>query len=78
MASTEKIINSFYLQDELNPDVWILPNEKFMGDPEGQKPKIKPEIRERLLKVAEIFIDFFRVIPVTTWRELSRSDCNLS
>ena len=61
MASTEKIINSFYLQDELNPDVWILPKEKSMGDTEKQKPKIKPEIRERLLKVAEIFIDFLDV-----------------
>ena len=61
MASTEKIINSFYLQDELNTDVWILPKEKSMGDTEKQKPKIKPEIRERLLKVAEIFIDFLDV-----------------
>ena len=43
MSKDKKIINSFYLQDELNPDVWILPNEKFMGDPEGQKPKLKPE-----------------------------------
>ena len=40
MASTEKIINSFYLQDELNTDVWILPKEKSMGDTEKQKPKI--------------------------------------
>jgi len=58
MASTEKIINSFYLQDELNPDVWDLPNEKYMGDPESQNYKLKPEIRERLLKVANLFIDY--------------------
>jgi hypothetical protein len=58
MASTEKIINSFYLQDELNPDVWDLPNEKYMGDPEAQNYKLKPEIRERLLKVANLFIDY--------------------
>jgi hypothetical protein len=58
MASTEKIINSFYLQDELNPDVWDLPNEKYMGGPEAQNYKLKPEIRERLLKVANLFIDY--------------------
>jgi hypothetical protein len=58
MASTEKIINSFYLQDELNPDVWYLPNERYMGDIESQNYKLKPEIRERLLKVANLFIDF--------------------
>jgi hypothetical protein len=61
MSNNEKIINSLYLQDELNPDVWILPNEKFMGDPEGQKLKIKPEIRERLLKTAQIFIEYLDV-----------------
>lgn len=61
MSKDKKIINSFYLQDELNPDVWILPNEKFMGDPEGQKPKLKPEIRERLLKASKIFIEYLDV-----------------
>jgi len=61
MSKDKKIINSFYLQDELNPDVWILPNEKFMGDPKGQKPKLKPEIRERLLKASKIFIEYLDV-----------------
>lgn len=61
MASTEKIINSFYLQDELNPDIWYLPNEKRMGDPDGQEEKLKPEIHKRLLEVADIFIDYLDV-----------------
>lgn len=51
MASTEKIINSFYLQDEFNPDLWNNPD-----DP--KKVSLKPEIRERLLKVANLFIDY--------------------
>lgn len=51
MASTEKIINSFYLQDEFNPDLWNNPD-----DP--KKVTLKPEIRERLLKVANLFIDY--------------------
>ena len=58
MALSKKIINSFYLQDELNPDVWYLPKEKYMGDPEAQDYKLKPEIKERLLKVADVFIDY--------------------
>ncbi len=51
MDNTQKIINSFYLQDELNPEVWDSPE-----DPKSAK--LKPEIRNRLLKVAEIFIDY--------------------
>ena len=51
MASTEKIINSFYLQDEFNPDLWNNPD-----DP--KKVTLKTEIRERLLKVANLFIDY--------------------
>ena len=53
MQSNEKIINSFYLQDDLNSDIWESSN--------NQKPKIKPEIRKRLLKAAEIFIDYLDV-----------------
>ena len=61
MESDSKIINSFYLQDELNPDIWYVPNEKYMGDPEGQKMKLRPEVRQRLLKVAEIFLDYIDI-----------------
>ena len=61
MESDSKIINSFYLQDELNPDIWYLPNEKYMGDPEGQRMKLRPEVRQRLLKVAEIFLDYIDI-----------------
>ncbi len=50
MMNDKKIINSFYLQDELNPDIWDEPNE---GD-----YKLKPEIRKRLLKVAQLFIEY--------------------
>jgi hypothetical protein len=50
MTSDKKIINSFYLQDELNPNVWTSPDNPKIS-------KLKPEIRERLLKIAEIFVD---------------------
>lgn len=61
MSKDKKIINSFYLQDELNPDVWYLPNEKYMGDTNAQNYKLNPEIRKRLLKAAQIFIDYLDV-----------------
>jgi hypothetical protein len=61
MESDSKIINSLYLQDELNPEIWYFPKEKHMGDPDGQKQKLKPEIRDRLLKIANIFIDYLDV-----------------
>jgi hypothetical protein len=61
MADTKKIINSFYLQDELNPDIWNLTKEKNTGDSEGQNPELKSEIKSRLLKIAELFIDYLDV-----------------
>ena len=51
MASTEKIINSFYLQDTFNPDLWDNPENP-------KKVSLKPEIRERLLRVANLFIEY--------------------
>jgi predicted nucleotidyltransferase len=52
-----ELLKSFEPQKELNPKVW-----------EGNKkePKIKPEIRERLLEIAYEFIDFLDVDIVVT------------
>jgi predicted nucleotidyltransferase len=55
---TSKIIKSFETQDELNPKIWYLPNEKYMGDSDGQKMKMRPEVRERLLEIANQFLEF--------------------
>lgn len=54
MAIDKKIIKSFYLQDELNPEVWETSKNT-------QKPKLNSEIRDRLLKIANLFIDFLNV-----------------
>jgi hypothetical protein len=51
MKNEKKIINSFYLQDEFNPDLW-----DNSDDP--KKVSLKPEIKDRLLKVANLFIDY--------------------
>ncbi len=46
---TSKIIKSFKIQDTLNPKVW---------DKDGSSYKLKPTVRESLLKIANEFIDF--------------------
>lgn len=61
MSNLKSIISSFKLQDELNPKIWYLPNEKYMGDPEGQQEKMRPEIRKRLVLIAKYFIDSFNL-----------------
>ena len=51
MSNDEKIINSFYLQEEFNPEIW-----DYSDNP--KKVKLKSEIRKRLIEVANVFIDF--------------------
>lgn len=64
--NTTDILKSFKPQSELNPKIWYLPNEKYMGDPEGQKYEMKPEVRERLLEIAYQFLDYLNVDLIVT------------
>jgi predicted nucleotidyltransferase len=64
--NTKEIIKSFKPQDELNPKIWYLPNEKHMGDPNGQEMKMKPEVRERLLEIAYQFLDYLKIEVMVT------------
>lgn len=64
--NTTDILKSFKPQSELNPKIWYLPNEKYMDDPEGQKYKMKPEVRERLLEIAYQFLDYLKIDLVVT------------
>lgn len=50
MSDFKTIIKSFKIKDELCPDIWNNSGEKM-----------KPEIRERLLEIANEFIDFLKV-----------------
>jgi murein DD-endopeptidase MepM/ murein hydrolase activator NlpD/peptidoglycan hydrolase-like protein with peptidoglycan-binding domain len=61
MSNLESIISSFHIQENLNPKIWELPKEKFMGDPEGQHYTMRPKVRERLLEIAYEFIEFVKV-----------------
>lgn len=51
MNNYEKILQSFELQDELNPEIWIKKSE-------DDQEKIKPEIRKKLLEIAHEFSNF--------------------
>ena len=64
--NTKELLKSFKPQSELNPKIWYLPNEKHMGDPEGQKYKMKPEVRERLLEIANQFLDYLKIDIIVT------------
>lgn len=57
MAINKKIISSLFLQDKLNPMVWDL-KDKSLDPKNAENYDVKPEIKKRLLKVAEIFIDY--------------------
>ena len=61
MSNLKSILSSFHLQDELNPKIWELPNERFMSDPKGQVVVMVPKVRERLLEIAYEFIEFLGV-----------------
>ena len=50
MENTDKnIISSFKVQKELNPDIWLMDNEGY---------RMRPEIRDSLLKIVEDYEDF--------------------
>lgn len=51
------IIKSFESQDELNPKIW---------GKDGQSYIMKPEVREKLLETANLFIDFLGVDVIVT------------
>lgn len=56
MNNTE-IIKSFESQDELNPKIW---------EKDGNSYTMKPEVREKLLEIANLFIDFLGVDVIVT------------
>lgn len=54
---TTDIIKSFESQDELNPKIW---------EKKGKSYSMKPEVREKLLETANVFIDFLGVDVIIT------------
>jgi len=52
-----ELIKSFNPQETLNPKIW---------EKDGDEPKLKPEIREGLLNIANEFIEFLDVDIIVT------------
>lgn len=50
--NTTEIIKSFEPQSELNPKIWISSNKEY---------QMKPEVRERLLEIANEFLEYMDV-----------------
>jgi predicted nucleotidyltransferase len=55
--NTSEIIKSFESQENLNPKIW---------EKEGKSYTMKPEVREKLLETANVFIDFLGVDVIVT------------
>jgi predicted nucleotidyltransferase len=55
--NTKEILKSFEPQNELNPKIW---NE------DGKSYVMKPEVRERLLEIANEFIDYLKIEVIIT------------
>ena len=51
MENFTKILSSFNIQDELNPDIWTNPDNP-------SESKMKEDIRMRLIEIADAFVEF--------------------
>ena len=61
MKNVETVIKSFEVKDELSSEIWSNPTDEPMNEVNASSLKLRPEIRERLLKIAELFIDYLKV-----------------
>ena len=61
MPIKDKVLYSFEIKDELNPEVWKSANKKYLGEPQYEVYKLKPEVREKLLEIANEFMQFLDV-----------------
>ena len=55
--NTKEILKSFEPQNELNPKIW---------NKDGKSYVMKPEVRERLLEIANEFIDYLKIEVIIT------------
>jgi len=53
MGQNDRIISSFYIQDELNPEIW--------NESEDGSYTMKEEVRNSLLAIANEFVDFLGI-----------------
>ena len=51
MENFKKILSSFYIQDKLNPTIWLNPENV-------SESKMNSEVRDSLLAISDEFIEF--------------------
>tara|TARA_R110002020_G_scaffold394292_2_gene604361 strand:+ start:247 stop:1032 length:786 start_codon:yes stop_codon:yes gene_type:complete len=61
MPINDKILYSFKVKDELNPEVWEPTDEKYLGEPQYEVYKLNPEVREKLIEIASEFMQFLDI-----------------
>ena len=61
MKKIETIISSFEVRDQLPSDIWYNPKGVSLKESDSKELKLNPEIRKRLLEIAELFIDTLKV-----------------
>ncbi len=55
------ILKSFEIRDSLPSEIWYNPDGKSVEDSNASDLKLKPEIRQRLLEIAELFVDYIKL-----------------
>jgi len=55
------ILKSFEIRDSLPSEIWYNPDGKSVKDSNAGDLKLKPEIRQRLLEIAELFVDYIKL-----------------
>lgn len=78
MSQYKDIIKSFNEQDELNPEIWFAKNNKSLDDNNIGEIFMKPQIRKRLLEIAEEFIEFIKIEFFITNVVMTGSLCNFN
>ena len=53
---SQKILQSFRVKDELNPEIW-----DYDSSENSKEPDLNPEIDKRLIEISENFINFLGV-----------------
>ena len=78
MSQYQDILKSFNEQTELNSKIWYADNNKSLTDDNVGNVLMKPEIRKRLLEIAEEFIEYIKIDFFLTNVVMTGSLCNFN
>lgn len=78
MSQYQDILKSFNERTELNSKIWYADNNKSLTDDNVDNVLMKPEIRKRLLEIAEEFIEYIKIDFFLTNVVMTGSLCNFN